>query len=705
VLPVRTGRRIKTVVRIGGRTQAAATTGSVAARPGSAGLSTLLQQIFARLGAIWDSASAAPPIPSSATTSQSLRAAGHPAYRRDIDGLRALAVIPVVIYHMGYRWLSGGFVGVDIFFVISGYLISSIILGEVAAGNFSLARFYVRRIRRIVPALVVMIAGVFLLGYLALFPGEYKALADSALAATLSVSNIYFLHNTGYFTVHAGNEPLIHTWSLAVEEQFYVVFPLVVMLVHRFARRILTHTILLLGLASFAWSAYGVYADPEATFYLAHSRAWELLLGTIIAIQPMTLAVPSLIRNVMALAGLAMIAIAVTCFDGQMPFPGVNALLPCVGAALIIAAGQSGTTLVGELLSLRPVVFIGLISYSLYLWHWPMIFFQYTDSLSSGAFLPGSARLGLRPTAGLYGLVLSVLSWKFIEQPFRRARRGTPNTHVFAGGLLGLGATAALALLVMTTNGLPARFTPDAQRYAAYLDSGEAHLRGGQCFILDPYKFKDFDQQTCLTPVSGKQNDLLIGDSHAAHLWYGLSTELPSDIHVLQATGAGCPPQPDHRDDVWQQCNLLMHFVFDTYLPTHHIDRLLLQARWNAKDLPGLEATLAWAKRHAIPVTLFGPMLEYDIALPRIYAISAQTGKPAEPDKKLVNNRGLDKIMRSMAATHGVDYVSFWDALCDRDDCRAFSTHNPPLEFDSNHLTKEGSQLVIQKLIDLHELP
>ena len=285
------------------------------------------------LGALRDAA----PIPSRAVPQ-------HLGYRRDIDGLRAVAVLAVLGYHLQISWFSGGFVGVDVFFVISGYLIGALILREVEVGTFSPLGFYARRIRRIAPAFTVMVVLIMVLAYFALLPAEYLRLAWSALFAASSISNIYFAGHTGYFDAPSANQVLLHTWSLGVEEQFYLVFPLLVLVTTRYAPKMLSMGIGLLWIASFGLSAVGVFENPESTFYLAPGRAWELLLGVLLAIYPWTMVRDNTARNLMALLGLAMIGFSIVTYSIETPFPGATALVPCLGAALIIAAGQTGNS-------------------------------------------------------------------------------------------------------------------------------------------------------------------------------------------------------------------------------------------------------------------------------------------------------------------------------------------------------------------------
>jgi peptidoglycan/LPS O-acetylase OafA/YrhL len=616
-------------------------------------------------------------------------------YRRDIDGLRAVAVLSVLGYHLGISWFPGGFVGVDVFFVISGFLIGALVLREVQAGDFSLIGFYARRVRRIAPAFIAMATSVVALAYFVLLPSEYLRLAWSTLFAAFSMSNVYFSDHTGYFDGPAAAQVMLHTWSLGVEEQFYLVFPLLVLLVSRFTPKRMVVTLSLLWVGSFGLSAIGTIQNPQSTFFFAPARAWELLLGVLLAIQPWTVALSGALRNLLALSGLAMISLSVIAYSVETPFPGPAALVPCAGAALIIAAGQAGDSLVGRLLSLSPIVFIGLISYSLYLWHWPVIFFERSDA----EFLTNPTRLLIV----FYSFALAILSWQFVEKPFRRAK-STRDAQVVFGGLVGLGALAIAAGFIVTKDGFPARLSPAARAYAAYLDYGQTHFREGSCFIVGPSTFFDFDREKCLGRVDGRQNYLLIGDSHAAQLWYGLS-ELLDRVHILQATTAGCKPQLIEAKTRVSSCGMMMDYVFKDYLASNRVDRLLIGGRWVQRDLPRLEEVLIWARSRAIPVTLFGPMVEYDQALPRILAAAAQSHDPqAAESHQIKSNIGLDSELEAIASKHGATYVSYYKLLCASDRCLTTTPDGTPLEFDTDHLTKQGSLLVVRKLIEAGRL-
>jgi peptidoglycan/LPS O-acetylase OafA/YrhL len=461
-------------------------------------------------------------------------------YRADIDGLRAVAVILVVLYHLRTAKCTGGFIGVDTFFVISGYLISSHIITDVDAGRFSLTDFYERRIRRIFPALIALLFAVTIVGCLTLLPTEVKACAKSMLAALFSVSNFYFWRHMGYFDATNGVSPLLHTWSLAVEEQFYLILPLLLKLLRRLPRPKLVLVISLIALASLVASSIGAARSDSAAFYLLHSRAWELLLGTLLALCPIRFAIPGWLRNLAAFLGLSLIVGLGFAYTDDTPFPGLAALGPCLGTALVIWAGFGPShrkTLAARLLSVPPMRLIGLISYSLYLWHWPLIVFARTDTDLSTDISPRLLKLCL---LGL-SFGLAFLSWRFVELPFRYGRFRPSRPRLFGIAFAGAGLLAAVAVSLIYFNGISRNWSGAAVHVADYLDyNPDRQYRGGSCFV-DGGVGQRFNAALCLREYTAQRNYLLIGDSHAAALWYGLSSTF-AGVNFMQATAAGCKP-------------------------------------------------------------------------------------------------------------------------------------------------------------------
>ena len=616
-------------------------------------------------------------------------------YRADIDGLRAVAVLSVVGYHARIGLLRGGFVGVDVFFVISGYLISSIILSDIAAGNFSYLTFYERRLRRIFPALIAVMLATSLLVYLYFLPVEVEAFAKSLLAAIFSTSNIYFWRESGYFGALEETKPLLHTWSLSVEEQFYFVLPTFLVLAHKLFPRKIRHAVIAIAVVSFAISVVGVFKYPDATFYLAHARTWELLLGVCISLGMFPQISRPVVREVAAMVGMGMICFAVIAFSSTTPFPGLAAAVPCFGAVLLIVAGGSGDSLVKRVLSWKPCVFIGLISYSLYLWHWPVMVFR-----GSNWFLKDPAgRIGkLVPI--FISIAIATASWKYIELPFRsKAGAKLSKKAVFRFSFAAVAVMAIIGGATLMSHGFPGRYPSKAIQLGSYLRYDyTSSFRQGDCFISSKDLVKDLNTSRCLQQVPGKQNYLLLGDSHAAHLWYGLETTF-TDINLMQATASGCKPTIDHiklvEDD---NCRRLMNYIYTEYLTTHHVDKLLIAARWNDGDLSYLAGTLDWAKTHDISVVLFGPIIQYDQALPRLLAFSVRDHDRAIPGQHRLDERRLDASMAQMARDRHFSYVSFYRVLCGSASCEEFGGKDVPLQYDYGHLTREGSVLVAQRI-------
>ncbi|MDB4979356.1 MAG: hypothetical protein JWM82_108 [Myxococcales bacterium] len=621
-------------------------------------------------------------------------------YRPDVDGLRAVAVLLVLLYHLGIP-VRGGFVGVDVFFVISGFLIGSIILNDLALDRFTFAGFYERRIRRIFPALVVLLAAASVLAYRYLMPAELGDFAKSLLSANLSASNFYFWQQSGYFDAAANSKPLLHTWSLAVEEQFYIGLPVLLVLLKRRAPQLKTSALFALALASLALGIWGAYRYPTATFFLAPGRAWELLLGTIVSLESVPRPRSPLARNLAGAGGLAMILGSGMLYNDGTVFPGLAALVPCVGAALVIAAGREGPNVAGRLLSLKPLTFVGLISYSLYLWHWPLIVYTHFGMTPVGGLTRHQSQLFVFSLS----IVLAVLSWRLVEVPFRQGiARRLSRAQLFG---LAAGSVACIAILsgaAIAKNGFPERFPPEARRIMSYDESHAGHnqYRIEKCFMTGrDWPFEAFDAKDCLAEQAGKPKLLILGDSHAAHLWWGLNLVYP-DWSVLQATSSGCKPVLEQRPRQHPGCTRLMTYMLKTYLASHHVDTLVLEAHWEMDDLPSLSATLEWLRSLHVHVVLLGPTLQYDSPLPRLLAMSIRANDPSIPQlHRLPTVSALDERMADLAKTEWhTPYVSMVGLLCDGPTCLQFAGDDIPLLSDYGHFTEEGSVLVAKKLRD-----
>ncbi|ACL55894.1 acyltransferase family protein [Methylobacterium nodulans] len=477
------------------------------------------------------------------------------SYRPDIDGLRGIAVLAVVLCHAEIGAASGGYVGVDVFFVISGFLITEIILREIDAGQFSLAAFYHRRITRILPAFAVMTTVTMVVGALILTPGDLRSLGLSAVAAALSLSNVAFWRSAGYFDTDSAEKPLLHTWSLGVEEQFYLVFPVFVLALTRLSppRRTAVIGVVLVGSALLSFVA--VLASPKAAFYLVPTRAWELLVGSMTAIFMRSGRPPSLAPNALGLVGLAMIVWPILRYDSETRFPGLAAVVPTLGAALVIVGSARAGSPINRLLSAAGLVFIGKISYSLYLWHHPIFaFYRY---VTQEEFKPGA-----QVTLIAASFAVGAASWRWVEVPFRRSYAKARHSVVFVGGGAASSLVCALGLGLFASGGLPQRFEPGRRQFIADNEAiaGEwpypaacgnyslsAFAAGGPIRYCRP-GVSAMSWAGANSPPDLPKRGLILawGDSNLEQLYPVFqrwnAADPPGGRQVIMATYGGCPP-------------------------------------------------------------------------------------------------------------------------------------------------------------------
>ncbi len=485
-------------------------------------------------------------------------------YRAEIDGLRALAVVPVVLFHAGFYLFSGGFVGVDVFFVISGYLITSIIINEMRDGTFSLMNFYVRRAKRILPALFLVMLVCIPFSFVFFLPIAMKDFSQSLMAVPAFLSNVLFLTESGYFEQEAELKPLLHTWSLAVEEQYYIIFPLLLMVLGFLGRQGVVLALALLLIVSLAAAEWATSHMPAAAFYLLPMRAWELLIGALAALylQRREVSLPPIAMQAGSLLGLGLIVVAIFAYDESTPFPGVYALLPTIGTALIIVFARPGTW-VNRLLGLKLLVGLGLISYSLYLWHQPLFAFARYHS-------PSEPSVWIMLGLSLSTLPLAYFSWRYIELPMRRP--AVPAMTVFGGATLAALGFMAIGLLGNQSEGfkdqiLAYRLSDDQrQLYTAIRSSIEGDLSKGtakdrpcQIRVADA---DDLDIETFRGCVDAHGPAVVIlGDSHAINVF---NIVAKSDINpfVIAIAKGGC--RVHHQKP---PCN---YDGFERFLAAHH---------------------------------------------------------------------------------------------------------------------------------------
>ena len=493
-------------------------------------------------------------------------------YRAEIDGLRALAVLPVILFHAGFEWFSGGFVGVDVFFVISGYLITTIIISEMAEGKFSIVNFYERRARRILPALFFVMAACLPFAWLWLTPTDLKDFGQSLVAVSTFSSNTLFWLESGYFDTAAELKPLLHTWSLAVEEQYYILFPIFLMLTWRLGIKwvlVLLSVVFLLSLGVAQWSAYKY---PSAAFFLLPTRGWELLIGVFAAfylkynphLKSHTL------NQTLSLFGFGMIVYAIIAFDETTPFPSLYALIPTIGTGLLILCAVP-KTYVHKLLSLRFFVEIGLISYSAYLWHQPLLAFARLRLLGEVSELTLIALC-------LISLVLAWFSWKFVEAPFRNKKTFTRN-KIFFLSMACIIIFSSLGLSMHLKNGYW-----DRVNFTEELASSFERPSSENCFNT-PFNHSA-DQWGCiLGRGEGEINFILFGDSHSLSLKTLIDEKAKQKgIKVFYTGSSGCLPflgiHPKRNDQYENNCNLLNKRVFEL-AKSSDVDGIILSARWS----------------------------------------------------------------------------------------------------------------------------
>ena len=456
-------------------------------------------------------------------------------YRSEIDGLRAVAVVPVVLFHAGFEVFSGGFVGVDVFFVISGFLITTIIINEMDHGRFSLLNFYERRARRILPALFFVVICCFPFAWILLLPNDLKDFSQSLIAVATFSSNILFWRESGYFESAAELKPLLHTWSLAVEEQFYILFPLFLMVAWRFGRQAIIWTLIAAFAVSLAAAQWGAYNNPGATFYLLPTRAWELLIGSFAAfyLQKRSVTTPLWLSNALSAIGLALILYGVFAFDEMTPFPSLYALAPTAGTVLIILFAVR-RTVVHTVLSMPAFVGIGLISYSLYLWHQPVFAFW----AHYNVFEPTHVQMAV---LSLSCLILAYLTYRFVERPFRKRSGFLNRPRIFAASLAMMILSIGVGISGHLKNGWNLRAGPSGIVFAD-LEGALAVNPGIHRDCIGHRNIQDIlVRSECSN--SEKPQILLWGDSYAMHL-YGMLAMDPSAnaLGIVQLALSGCMP-------------------------------------------------------------------------------------------------------------------------------------------------------------------
>ena len=622
-------------------------------------------------------------------------------YRREIDGLRALAVVPVILFHAGFQAFSGGFVGVDVFFVISGYLITSIILAEKQAGTFTLAGFYERRARRILPALFLVMLVSLPFAWLWLLPGDLKDFARSLRYVSLFSSNILFLKQSGYFDTAAELKPLLHTWSLAVEEQYYMVFPAVMLLLWRFGKRWSAVILAVIAALSLTAAQWGSFYQPASTFYLLQTRGWELLLGVLAAFylfsEERRMAASTHAAQVASLTGVALIVFAVWVFDKNTPFPSLYALVPTAGAVCIILFATDDTY-VGRMLGNKLLVGIGLISYSAYLWHQPLFAFARHASISE----PSAMEFVLLVAVAF---VFAYATWRFVESPFREKGR-ISRAAVAVFSIVASVFFISIGVYGKYKDGLPDRLSAEQREIYAYARYNESEPdTDGECFLMPEQTYQDFSS-VCKAVSSARQNVLLWGDSHAAALSRGWRVVEPS---ALEYTASGCPPLIGTVVVGRPFCKDVNDFILRE-VERMKPDEIVLHANWLLYERydPTSQITATIDAIHRMSasskVFILGGVPQWPPSLPVIMLRKriAMDQEQYWPNSSSSVLDEMDRKFRLVVESRGATYWSAIAHLCKSGKCQVVVNSDgrfQPTAHDYGHLTKAGAVLLSVKLL------
>jgi len=611
--------------------------------------------------------------------------------RADIQGMRAIAVLAVLAFHTNHAILPGGFAGVDVFFVLSGYLITQVLLRPMEEKHFSIGEFYRRRIRRLYPALFTVLAFTLLAGLIVFPPTLLKELVKSQFFTTLFLSNLAFARETGYFDLQAELKPLLHTWSLGVEEQFYLLFPPILYVLHRWAKRLMWPALFALALWSLWFSQTRLAAHPEVSFYFPTARAFELLIGALCVGIDRRLTLPVPAQRILSITGLAAIALGFIVINADSSFPGFLALLPCLGTAALLISPKGWAN---RWLSTTPLVRIGDISYSLYLWHWPLLVFA--------RFIWPNA-----PWMTIIALGLSVLmawlSWRHVETPFLREH---PEKHplsvwAFGGGVMA--ASITVCLCVYYAGGLPQRFSPQERAYLAATDDynhdrNKCHMRSDRPLAYD---------KLCIygAPIVAASYAVW-GDSHGAELAKALGERLAAKGASLKSiTMSGCPATLS-RKPVCRQHNIdtLGAMKADPNMRT-----VILVGNLHDDDassraaIKGMEQTALELKQAGKQVVIVYPIPTFDYDPPSKLALESRAGHTPEmvgtPYTHYEQRRGhiRDEFARFTAANDMTGIRTdtlFCDVIC-----HVYRPGKGVLYFNAGHLSLTGAGVLADEIM------
>ena len=614
-------------------------------------------------------------------------------YRPEIDGLRALAVLPVVFFHLGWSIFDGGYIGVDIFFVISGYLIATLIIKEIEDESFSLINFYERRVRRIFPVLFLVTLTTAVFGWFLLLPPDFKSLSQSIFSSSIFLSNIYFWLTNPYFSPPADLQPLLHTWSLSVEEQFYLLFPILILLCLKISFNFFVVVISLFFFSSFL-SLFLLEIDPSSwKFYLIISRAWELIIGIYAAIllNEKKVLGSKIISELGSALGLIFLLISLILFNEYLDHPSLWTLMPVLGTFLVIVFCNKETKIY-KILSFKPFVSIGLISYSLYLWHFPIIsftkytFFQELNLIQAVIIF-------------IVSVIISYISWRFFERKFRD-KKIIDRRFIFKFAALGSLFLISIGLLGHFNNGFDGRLSKQEQEILKIknLDQFNKQLRTGVCFLEEEDSIQNFDS-SCFS-----EEILLWGDSHAAALFHGLNEIQP----ISQLTSSGCPPILDINLSDNNVCEFLNDQIF-TSIKENKYKLIILHANWIRHGygdyIESFKDTLQQisAIQEDVKIIVIGNTPQWFNSLPKYLVLNNISIKDIKGDSGLIQTQ-LEELLVSDELIkdsineinkENIHFISILEEYCVESACLAMNTkeNNELLFWDYGHLTYEGSRI------------
>lgn len=627
-------------------------------------------------------------------------------YRAEIDGLRAIAVLPVIFYHAGFSLFSGGFVGVDVFFVISGYLICSIILTDHALGKFTLVNFYERRIRRIFPALFIVIITSSVFAWFWLSPLQLKNYSLGVTSVSLFVSNIFFWRKNNYF--NEGNEynPIIHTWSLSVEEQFYLIFPVLFLFLLRFKDKLIV-TLSVVIFCSLVCVQIFVLKYPSAVFYLLPFRGWELLLGALLALAKSSELIPLFFqekrfnKEVLSLVGILLISSSFFLIDKNTIYPSVWTLLPTIGTLLILCSCDKNT-LIGKILSHKYLVSIGLVSYSAYLWHQPIFSFaRLRFFLDSEVFI--------FIVLIIVSFVLSFFSWKYIECPFRNKNNVSTNYIYSLGSVFSI-LLISSGLLVNSVDGIPGRYSDMQNKILSFseYDKDESY-KNGTCFLRQNQNYNEFSDICRKFPVTFDSKKVLIwGDSHAAALSYGVNETL--EFNPVQLTASGCPPILGVMIIERPYCAEINNYVFRT-IDELKPEYILLHANWSLYEELALSDSLGKTLTNILSVSpntriyLIGSIPQWNPDLPTLlfWEIEELKDNIYLENKSLNNLKIIDNEIQIHLDNLDYSFLAPYEFLCEKEFCLSTVSAGAeiePIVWDYGHLTRSGSKYLAENILN-----